>query len=69
MSLLRASVSIGLLEWKEHDSLSPIFFANPKSTSFRCPSESISMFSGFKSLYAVPSTSCKNSNIRAISAA
>ena len=45
------------------------FFANPKSTSLRCPSASIRMFSGFKSRYATPSRSCRNSNISTISAA
>lgn len=45
-----------------------ISFANPKSTSFRWPSESRRMFSGFKSRYAMPFISCKNSSISTISA-
>ena len=49
--------------------LLPSLFANPKSTNLICPSASKSRFSGFKSRYATPSRSCRNSRIRTISAA
>lgn len=53
----------------EGDLLFPSRFANPKSTSLICPSASNSKFSGFKSRYATPSPSCRNSIMRTISAA
>ena len=45
------------------------FLANPKSTNFKWPLASIRMFSGFRSLYATPSFSCKYSSMSTISAA
>jgi hypothetical protein len=45
------------------------FFAKPKSTSLRWPSASMRMFSGFRSRYATPSVSCRNSRMSTISAA
>lgn len=62
-------ISIVSYAWTYVNLLSQIFFAKPKSTNFRWPSASIRIFSGFRSRYATPSFSCRNSRISTISAA
>jgi hypothetical protein len=64
-----ANVSSAFSHLHKFHPLVSTFFANPKSTSLRWPSASIRMFSGLRSRYATPSRSCKNSNMRTISAA